>query len=163
LIQSSSVKLEPLFHWLDEQYGKLPQFWGGPSAYDAVNALPKGLFNLESGIFSFTPLDPTETFQSVVSHLFQPKTIKKWFGRVKQTYEHPSFEAKAIENFLNERHPKAKPNSVSELVRSWQREGLLDHVKKAPHLLTVSQLGLQQYQDGLKEALKQADAPPKSN
>jgi hypothetical protein len=159
LIQSSSVKLEPLFQWMDEQYGRLPQYWGGPSAYEAVNALPKGLFNLETGVFSFTPLHPTETFQAVVDNLFQPKTIQKWFGRVKHTYEHPTFEAKAIENFLNERHPKAKPNSVSELVRSWQRDGLLDPVKKAPHLLTVSKLGLQQYQ----EALKQVESQTKPN
>jgi hypothetical protein len=159
LIQSSSVKLEPLFQWLDEHYGRLPQFWGGPSSYEAVNALPKGLFNLETGVFSFTPLHPTETFQAVVDNLFQPKTIQKWFGRVKHTFEHPSFEAKAIENFLNERYPNTKPNSVSELVRSWQREGLLDHVKKAPHLLTVSKLGLQQYQ----EALKQVESQTKPN
>ena len=163
LIQSSSVKLEPLFQWLDEHYGRLPQFWGGPSSYEAVNALSKGLFNLETGVFSFTPLHPTETFQAVVDNLFQPKTIQKWFGRVKHTFEHPTFEAKAIENFLNERYPNSKPNSVSELVRSWQREGLLDPIKKAPHLLTVSQLGLQQYQESLKDALKQVESQTKPN
>ncbi len=145
LLQSSSVKLEPLFKWLDEQYGRLPQFYGGPSAYEAVEALPKGLFNLETGVFSYTPVDPQAAFHTIIKELFKPKTVKKSWGRVQHTFEHPAIEAKAIETFLNDRHPNAKPNTVQELVRSWQRTGLLDRVKKSQTLLTVSPLGRQHF------------------